>query len=90
MPFIGAVSTALVTCFHIYLSPRLPISLSTCLPVYLFTSLPIYQFTNLLPYPPPGTFNRAPTAYPTSALAVPISAISSPLFPGCPTVTRAL
>jgi hypothetical protein len=41
-------------------------------------------------YPPPGTLNTAPTAYPTSALAVPISAISSPLFPGWPTVTRAL
>lgn len=37
-----------------------------------------------------GISNRAPMAYPTSALSVPMMAISSPLFPGCPTMMRAL
>jgi hypothetical protein len=40
-------------------------------------------------YPPghdAGTFKSAPTAYPTRALNVPMTAISKPLLPGCPTV----
>ena len=37
-----------------------------------------------------GTLSRAPTAYPASADSVPITAISSPLRPGCPTVSLLL
>ncbi len=41
-------------------------------------------------YPAYGTLKINPTTYPTNALAVPISAISTPLRPGDPTVRLAL
>jgi len=51
--------------------------------------LPI-MYTGVAVYDVPGTRNISPTTYPTMALSVPMTAISSPLRPAWPTVARAL
>src|SRR5512143_1204866 len=50
----------------------------------------VHLNVDMLGYIPPGTLSRIPTRYPASADNVPMTAISSPLRAGWPTVTRAL